>query len=253
MHIFILITTFAFLLTPLPARQWRNTSGDKSFEATHLSNDGKLVTLQKGKNLLTFPIAKLHLEDQEWLKENHPAEVNTNSSQGNSQRPAPKGAAFDTLEFGDSNEETLRKLNASPMLECTVSPTILARIGINGSFRIKQAIGGLHSHLYFDWDDKMKLKEITLRTKPKELSHYGNQLKSNWSELIKLLTMLHGTSEQHSPYPNVDDLQDGLVSGSHLWRTESGHSVLLGTGQEGEKYSVIVRITTDHIKGRPIQ
>lgn len=71
---------------------------------------------------------------------------------------------------------------------------------------------------------------------------------TNWTEMINLLTLLHGDSVEGSPYPNSDDLQDGLILGSHLWRTSDGHSVLLGTGQEGSAYSVIVRITSDRIE-----
>lgn len=248
----LIISSLLLPLSVLSAREWKNTTGDKSFEATYLSNDGKQVTLRRGANILTFSIAKLHSEDQAWLKENHPPQTETAGPENGSKGPAPKGAAFDTLEFGDSNKVVLEKLLASPMLECTVAESMLARTGINGSFRTKQAIGGLHSHLYFDWDDKLRLREVTLRSKPKGPSHYSSQLKKNWSELINLLTILHGDSVQDSPYPKTEDLQDGLVLGSHLWRSEDGHSVLLGTGQEGDEYSVIVRITSDRIKTNPI-
>ena len=73
-------------------------------------------------------------------------------------------------------------------------------------------------------------------------------LKNNWKEMASVLTMLHGRPAQGAPYPNSDELQDGLILCSHLWRTEEGHSVLLGTGQEGKKYSVIVRITSERIE-----
>ena len=56
---------------------------------------------------------------------------------------------------------------------------------------------------------------------------------------------------QGAPYPNSADLQDGLILGSHLWRTEDEHSVLLGTGQDGNLYSVVVRITNERIKANP--
>jgi hypothetical protein len=128
---------------------------------------------------------------------------------------------------------------------------MIARVGLNGTFKTKQTIGGLHCYLYFDWDGNAKLKEVTLRTKGKSLDAYSGTLRNNWTELIKLLTILHGDAVQGAPYPNSADLQDGLILGSHLWRTEDEHSVLLGTGQDGNLYSVVVRITNERIKANP--
>ena len=92
-----------------------------------------------------------------------------------------------------------------------------------------------------------------MRTKPKGLDSYAGKLQANWGELIQLLTILHGDAAQGAPYPNSSDLQDGLILNSHLWRTEDGHSVLLGTGQEGAAYSVVVRITSDRIEANPVE
>jgi len=252
MRFFIMLTTLLFSAASLSARTWKNASGDKSFEATYVSNDGKLVTLRKGVRILTFAIEKLHADDQMWLKANHPPkkkEKGDNKPAG----PAPKGAAFDTLEFGDTRKEVVEKLSNSPNVESSVPAAMIARVGLNGTFKTKQTIGGLHCHLYFDWDDNAKLKEVTLRTKGKSLDAYSGTLRSNWTELINLLTILHGDAVQGALYPNSADLQDGLILGSHLWRTEDGHSVLLGTGQEGNSYSVVVRITSDRIEANPTE
>jgi hypothetical protein len=252
MRIFCLITTFVFIIAPLSARPWKSTSGDKTFEATYISNDGKLVTLRRTGRILTFAIEKLHADDQAWLSANHPPKVkdpNTKKPAG----PAPKGAAFDTLKFGDPHKVVIQKLSESQIVASSVPAVMIARVGLNGTFKTKETIGGLHCHLYFDWDGENKLKEVTLRTKAKSLDFYSGQLQNNWTELINLLTILHGEAIQGAPYPNSSDLQDGLILGSHLWRTEDGHSVLLGTGQEGASYSVVVRITSDRIEANPLQ
>lgn len=256
MRLISLIATLILSLAPLSARDWKNAAGDKTFEANYISNDGKQVTLRKGGRILTFAIKKLHTDDQAWLLENHPPQAkNTTGNDGKKTptRPAPKGAAFDTIEFGDVHKEVIEKLTTSQIVESTIPPAMIARVGLNGTFRTKQTIGGLHCHLYFDWDDNMKLKEVTLRTKAKPISFYSGKLQTNWSELINLLTILHGDAVQGAPYPSSNDLQDGLILGSHLWRTEDGHSVLLGTSQEGAEYSVIVRITSDRIEANPTQ
>jgi hypothetical protein len=246
----VLLITF-LQASIVSARTWKNAEGTQSFEATYISNDGKLVTLRRGGRILTFSIAKLHADDQAWLRTNHPPKPAGGSTPG--AEPAPEGAAFDSLEFGDTRKEVIEKLGKSKIVESSVPEVMLARVGLNGTFKTKKTIGGLHCHLYFDWTDKGKLKEVTLRTKPQPGSSYSGLLQSNWGELIQLLTILHGKAVQGAPYPDSKDLQDGLILGSHLWHTEDGHSVLLGTGQEGRDYSIIVRITSERIKASPAQ
>jgi len=244
----------ALLMSPAFARKWRSADGKQSFEATYVSHDGKSVTLRKATRILTFSVEKLHEDDQIWLNTNHPVQSAKSSNGPPLQaKPAPKGAAFDTLEFGDTRKEVLEKLNASPLVDGTAAEVLLARVGLNGIYRTKQTIGGLHCHLYFDWTSNNLLKEVTLRTKGQSISAYGSTLYNNWSQLIDLLTVLHGEPINRAEYPNSQDLQDGLILNSHLWRTEEGHSVLLGTGQEGTQYSVSVRITSERINPVPTQ
>jgi hypothetical protein len=254
MRLLFLSLLFILPWQPLPGRTWRNATGESQFEATYLSNDGKLVTLRRNGRILTFAIDKLHPDDREWLRTNHPP-ANRQGSGKDDPPPSPmvEGAAFDTLSFGDTRPEVIAKLQDSTVVESSVPEAMLARVGLNGSYRTKKAIGQLHCHLYFDWNDDGKLKEVTLRTKPRSGASYTGMLRQTWDELIKLLTILHGPSVQHASYPDSSDLQDGLILNSHLWHTEEKHSVLLGTGQEGSGYSVVVRITSDHIKPNPIQ
>ncbi|MGC6466184.1 MAG: hypothetical protein ACON38_14195 [Akkermansiaceae bacterium] len=253
MRIFTILALFLLAISPLSARKWRSADGKKSFEATYVSHDGKSVTLRKVNRILTFSIDKLHEDDQIWLNTNHPVTPASSDGEPVKGQPAPKGAAFDTLEFGDTRKEVLEKLNASPLVDGTAAEVLLARVGLNGIYRTKQTIGGLHCHLYFDWTPNNRLKEVTLRTKGQPITAYSGTLRSNWSQLIDLLTVLHGAPINRAEYPDSDDLQDGLILNSHLWRTDEGHSVLLGTGQEGEQYSVSVRITVDRIEPVPLE
>ena len=241
---FFCLILFLLSLISAEARLWRVAKSGSQFEATHISNDGKLVTLKRGTRIISYPIAKLHDEDQAWLVKNHPV---AKPSAIDAPTP-PKGAAFDSLEFGDTRKEVIAKLKASEMVEGGAADIMMARIGINGTYRTKNTIGGLHCYLYFDWSPADTLREVTLRSKVVEQGSYGGLMKDNWSELISVLTMLHGSAVQGAPYPNSDELEDGLILCSHLWRTEEGHSVLLGTGQERDKYSVVVRITSERVE-----
>ncbi len=231
------------LITIADARLWKNKA-NKSFEADYVSNDGKQVTLSKKGRIITFAIDKLHPENQAWLKKNHP--FDPAALKGKEEAP-PEGAAFDTLEFGDSQEDVIRKLKTSKLVEGEVVEALLARTGMNGIYRTKGDIGGLRCRLYFEWTSGKNLREISFQTDPLAEETYGEALHDNWLEWIKVLSMFHGKPVQDGDYPDINDLEDGLTLGSHIWYTKDGHSVILGTGQNGSRYSVVVRITSERI------
>ncbi len=241
--IFPLWTIYAFAAE---ARTWKNHAG-KTFEAEYVSNDGKRVTLRGKKRIVTYEIEKLHASDQEWLKENHPFNPEDSPPE------IVKGAAFDTLEFGDSKAEVIQKLRKSKIVEGDVQEHLLARTGMSGIYRTKENIGGLRCTLYFEWSRRGTLREVSLRTQPLQEDVYDTDLKKNWNQWIELLTILHGRPRQDGGYPALNDLEDGLMLGSHLWYDEEGHSIILGTGQDGNKYSAIVRITSQRITVNRIQ
>ena len=207
--------------------------GKKSFQADYISHDGTRVTLKrKDGRILTFQITKLHQDDQAWLLKTHPLKKKTAAEKV---REVPKGAAFDTLKFGDTRKEVEKKLKASPAVVSNVEDTYLHRLGLNGSYRTKATIGGLHCFLFFDWTKSGHLREVTLRSKPLPESFYGGRIESSWREMINLLNTLHGQPKQNADFPKSSDLVDGSILGSHLWHTEDGHSVILGHGSGGEK------------------
>jgi len=244
-----LVTTTAglMLIVTADARTWKNHSG-KSFEADYISNDGKSVTLRRKKHIITFDISKLHQEDQQWIKKNHPADPDAPKDVA-----PPKGAAFDSLEFGDSKTEVIKKLRKSKLVDGDIVEAMIARVGMNGIYRTKREIGGLKCKLYFEWTNGDLLREVSLRTKALDEDDYDAQLKGNWTEWVNLLTMLYGKPVQDGDYPLIDDLYDGLMLGSHIWYTEENHSIILGTGQDGNRYSAVVRITSERITPNRIQ
>ena len=109
-------------------------------------------------------------------------------------------------------------------------------------------MGSLRCFLYFGWSEGGLLEEVTLRSEKLGVDSYLDELQTTWNKLIELLNTLYGKPVSMAPYPKVDQLQSGGILNSHLWRTSSGHSILLGTGQEQNDYNVNVRITTQRIK-----
>jgi hypothetical protein len=221
-------------------RTWTSADGKSTFEGKFLSHDTKMVTvLQPNDREITFNINKLSQNDRNWLAIN-------GSSKGEDE-PDP-AAVFDTLCFGDDRKQVESKLKVSKLVETTHDETFFGRLGLNGVFRTKQKIGGLHCELYFDWTPSGRLKEISLQTQPVGAETYDDQLRTNWKELSSLLISLHGKPLQVAGYPDLDKLENDVFLGSHLWRINGGGSALLGTSMQANNYMVVVRFTTEKIE-----
>ncbi len=223
-------------------RSWKNTDGTRTLEADFLSRDESSVTLRRvDGRVVSLNLEKLHQNDRSFLNQNHPYLTPENEKE-------PEGDAFGPLQFGDSRTEVEEKLLASSVVKTDVKKTLFGRTGLNGIFQTSQSIGGLHCFLYFDWNKSGNLQEVTLRTKALNATSYNDQLQSTWSELISLLNKLYGKPVSNASFPKQQELQDGLMLASHLWRTTDGYSVLLGSSQERSKYNVSVRFTTKRIQ-----
>lgn len=237
----LLITS---LTSPLTAesRTWRNKEGTGSFSGTYLGHDQRHVTIKRNDGqVFTVNLDKLHPADQAWLKTKAPAPA------AGEAEPNPN-AIFDTLCFGDKRREVESKLKESKIVETDLDETFFGRFGLNGTFRTRQQIGGLHCELYFDWTPAGGLDEISLQTQGLGSDAYLGRLKDNWTELSSLLTTLHGKPLQAADYPKQGDLQNDLFLASHIWRIDGGGSALLGTSMQAGKYLIVVRFTTAKIE-----
>ncbi|MCU0798000.1 MAG: hypothetical protein MUF31_18925 [Akkermansiaceae bacterium] len=220
-------------------RQWRNHDASSSFEGSYVSHDNSSVTIRRADGSeVKVGLDKLHPEDRAWV--NGLALEKTEEDAGS--------AVFDTLTFGDSRKEVETKLLASKLVEPSVDPTFLGRLGLNHTFRTRQTIGGMKCDLSFGWTEGGSLNEITLQTEARDASSYDDLLHKTWQELASLLTQLHGKALQEGPYPARDQLADGTFLGSHLWRLAGGGTAILGTGGHEGGFQVTVRFTTETIE-----
>jgi hypothetical protein len=224
------------------SRTWKSANGESTFTGEFISHDTKRATIRRDDGrVFTFDIAKLSEADRNWL-------ATKDSIVAADAEPAPDpNAVFDTLCFGDSRKEVEAKLKASKNVETSVDETFFGRFGLNGTFRTKQKIGGLYCELFFDWSKGGNMKEVSLQTQPKDAGTYDDLLRNNWNQLSELLTMLHGKPLQNAGYPDMEDLQNDVFLGSHIWRLEGGGTAMLGTSMQANKYMVVVRFTTEKI------
>jgi len=224
-------------------RTWSNAEGTKHFDAEFVSRENNTITLLRdNEKQLTFDISMLSGDDQRWLNLHYPL-----GDEGKGEAMPDANTVFDTLKFGDSREAVSQKLRDSKIVQTAVEGIFQGRTGLNGIYRTRHLIGGLFCYLYFDWNENGGLKEITLQTENQLTGEYQSTIKSCWSELIKLISPIHGKPTQTTGLPRLEDLGDGQLLASHLWLIEHGGSVMLGTAREGNGYQVIVRFTREKI------
>ena len=221
-------------LASAESRTWKNADGSRSFPAEFVRQDGNNVILTgaDGKQV-SVALANLHADDRAWIA-NHGTHTKLAAYD--------EKAVFDTLHFGDNRSVVEKKLRSSKMVELTVDETFLGRFGLNGSFRTRRKIGDLACTLSFAWDNDGGMKELSLQTENQASSEFAGPLQSTWTELAKLMTLLHGQPVSAGTYPPVSRLQDGMFLPTHMWKLKSGGSAVLGAAREGALYQVVVRL-----------
>jgi len=240
----ILLTLLLTGSIPLFAEShtWKSADGASSFSGEYVSHDDKQVTIrrQDGK-VFTVAFTKLHPDEKTW--------VTTKATAGEKAEVAPDPkAVFDNLCLGDSLEAVKKKLKASKAVETTLDDAFMGRTGLNGIYKTRQKIGGLHCELFFDWTANETLSEIMLQTQGQDAEVYSTQLKETWAQLVELMGALHGKPVQAGGYPGIRQVKDDMFLPSHLWKLQNGGSALLGVSMQGGRYLVVVRFTTEKVQ-----
>ncbi len=156
------------------SRTWKSSDGTQSFTGDYVTHDAKRVTIRRADGrVFTLELTKLHEADKTWLS--------TKQVPGRKDaEPLPDpNAVFDTLCFGDPRADVTKKLKESKIVEAGLDETFLGRVGLNGTYRTRKQIGGLHCELYFDWSAGGNLSEVSLQTQGVDRTAYAGRLKGN--------------------------------------------------------------------------
>ncbi len=231
------------MLAAIPAwaesRAWKSADGEREILAEFVERNAKQITLLRDDGQeLTFELSKLHESDRKWLDEHHPV----------LSPPPPPSGVFDTLAFGDDRDTVFEKLKASKMVDLLVEEKFLGRFGLNGMFRTREAAGGMHCTLSFNWNEGGGLAEVNLQTEALPVEDYATKLKPCWKEYTALLTQIYGRAAQNGALSPPEKLESGEMLASHLWRLGSGGTTLLGIAREGNGYQIVIRITREIIQ-----
>ena len=235
----LLVLALACPLLAAP-RPWRNADGSRSVHGEFVKRDARSVSIVRAdRKEVVIPLDQLHRDDRVWLDAQHPVIP--------ADAPAmekPRGV-FGILEFGDTREETLRKLRECEIVEPNGPETMLARVGLNGSFRTKAKVGGKNALLFFDWTEDGKLRDIQLRTDPVPAAGFQDSLAACWNELAELLTILHGKPVVTAGNLPAEAPAEGEIKPTHAWKLEHGGTAQLGPAKENGEVRMVVHFTSE--------
>jgi len=225
-------------------RPWKSSDGERSIQGEFVKRDAASVTIRRSdRKEIIIPLDKLHPDDHTWLNANHPLP---------GEEAPPPNAIFDKLVFGDTRAQVTEKLNQSKFVELTVAETFLGRTGINGVYRTRKKIGGLDTSLYFGWTEEGGLEEITLQTEGMPPSALEDRMTPCWQEFVELLSTIYGNPIHENPKLALTGIEDGAMSGTHLWKLEKKGTAMLGAAREGDDYQIAVRFTKQEIAPVPV-
>lgn len=242
MHRTVAILVLLALACPLHAepRPWRNADGSRSVRGEFVKRDDRSVSIVRSdRKEVVIPLDQLHPDDRLWLDAEHPVPpVDTPEVE------ATRGV-FGILEFGDTREETLRKLRESEIVELNIPEAMLARVGMNGAFRTKAKIGGKNALLFFDWTEDGKLRDIQLRSDSVPAAGFHDSLATCWKELAELLTVLHGKPVVSADKLPAESPAEGEIKPTHAWKLEDGGTAQLGPAMEDGEVRMVVHFTSE--------
>ena len=143
-------------------------------------------------------------------------------------------ALYENLEVGMDKDQVLKTLRRSKQLEGPPTDALLARTGLNGVFKTRQAIGGQTFALNFDYDPSGGLRAVVLYSRSKYRgSEYETRLKSAYKALLVGLTEQFGEPVNMPEWVARESLQEGRIQYMHMWKVSPGVFLMSGLGNMG--------------------
>lgn len=147
------------------------------------------------------------------------------------------GDLIANINYGETRDIIANKLSKSNLVTSGVDSSLLARTGLNGSFKTTRDLAGLKFSLYFDWTDSSGLKEMTYRSDSIPASQYDQKVKKSWKHAINVISAIYGRASNAGDYPKKAEVTPGQIQFSHEWKTNRGY-IYLGVGKETNDYSL---------------
>jgi len=146
------------------------------------------------------------------------------------------------LEFQSTKDEVIETLENSDLVISQIKSELFGRVGLNGAFQAKHSIADLLFDLHFGWEEKNNdklLNELTLHSKPIEISTHKETLIPAYEKAVELLSKTHNKPISAGAFPNIEKLAEGGILYSHAWKGSSSH-IYMGVGKSSNKLKLII-------------
>lgn len=160
------------------------------------------------------------------------------------------GDIYENLRYGDTRDQVTAKLMKCPRVEGTIDKSLLSRVGLNGTFKLKSTLAELNFSLFFGWTDQDGLKEITLQSEPVSASQYNGKLKNAFRQAADLISRVYGKPELANEMPVSSSIEIDAILNSYLWQLDEG-SLMLGIAHSTKGYHISIRYTQQRIEPKP--
>jgi hypothetical protein len=157
---------------------------------------------------------------------------------------------YEDLEYGDTRQQVTDKLMACERVKSSIPKTMFARVGLNGTFKIKKDLNGLDFALFFDWDENQRLKEVTLRSIAIDPGQFNSTLAKSFRSALQLISEVYGPPVMGNPMPKSSQVADGAILNSHLWHVGSG-TLLMGVAKDQGKLHLSISFLEKRINPVP--
>ena len=157
---------------------------------------------------------------------------------------------YEDLEYGDTRQQVTDKLMACERVENTIPKTMFARVGLNGTFKIKKDLKGLNFSLFFNWNENQQLNEIALRSNAIAPGNANSKLSGPFKSATRLITEVYGPAVMSNSIPKSSQIKDGSILNSHLWNVDGG-TLLMGIAKDQGKFHLSISFLEKHINPVP--
>ncbi|MEM9479396.1 MAG: hypothetical protein AAGA58_07065 [Verrucomicrobiota bacterium] len=205
-------------------REWKSADGTKTIRGELVKQEGENVVLKRedGK-VFDFPRDLLSEEDQNFLKQ---------AASGAGGTSPNFLAAINKLEFGQTPEQVTEVLKGAPGVEGGVNKFFEARMGLNGMYFT--TVAGVRYDFFFEFDDKSKLTEISLRSSPYDEGELRGKFQAAWRNMRTEIRKGLGAPAITTELPPLKEIDDNTGRSTDIWDTPSrGYYLGLGKADGG--------------------
>jgi len=219
--ILFLLDAFVVAEPATSPRVWTSNDGLKiTASLTHLEGDSVTLAMEGGK-VYTLPLVRLSEEDQQSARELWDSMQAGEDKDSAVENPT---VIFNAFRFGADRDAVAATLESSPRFRASIDESMLARVGLNGFYKVTYA--EVEYSVFFDFGGNGRLDEVILRSEEIDSAEYESELKQQWQQMREHLIPVFGESNRETAFPEISEIPDGRALTTDIWSADGRHYYL---------------------------